>query len=84
MKGGYIEVDATGLNLGNPGKVDGFYSSLMKAYKSDKLVVLSGVKNGGFRFTPISCFLALDGETIILTIMNIPYHVAKTDIVTQE
>lgn len=84
MKGGYVEVDVTGLDLGNPGKVDGIYANLMKAYKTDKLVVLSGCKNGSARFTPISCFLALDDTTIILTVMNIPYHVASTDVVTQE
>lgn len=84
MKGGYVEVDATGLDLANLGKVDGIYNKLMAAYNTDKLVVLSGVKNGNSAFTPIACFLSLETNYIALAIMNIPYRVASTDVVTQE
>ena len=84
MKGGYVEVDVTGLDLANPGKVDGIYNKLMAAYNTDKLVVISGAKNGTAYFTPIACFLAVESNYLVLTVMNIPYHVASTDVVTQE
>ena len=84
MKGGYIEVDVTGLDLASPGKVDGIYSKLMKAYDSDKLVVITGAKNGTAYFTPIACFLAVESTYIVLTVMNIQYRVASNDVVTQE
>lgn len=88
MKGGYSLIDATGLNLGNVGKVDGIYAKLMTAYKANKLVLLDGVVNGTAKFTPIPAFLATEtvesATVIILTIMNLPYRVTSDDTIVQE
>ena len=83
IKGGYSMVDATGLDLGNPVKVDGIYNKLLTAYKADKLVVIENAKNGTAKFTPIAAFLAMESTTIILTIMNLPYRVSSDDTIVQ-
>lgn len=87
MKGGYSLIDATGLNLGNVGTVDGIYAKLMTAYKANKFVLLSGVVNGTAKFTPIPAFLATEtvesATVIILTIMNLPYRVSSDNSIVQ-
>ena len=84
---GYILVDCTGFDLGNPVKVDGIYDKLMAAYYSKKLVICENMKNGSAKFTPIAGFIGLEKDgstvTIILTIMNLPYRVSADDTISQ-
>lgn len=87
MKSGYVLVDCTGFDLGNPVKVDGIYDKMRAAYNTGKLVVCSGMKNGTAKFTPIAGFIALevDGSTttVVLTIMNLPYRISADDTISQ-
>lgn len=87
MKNGYVLVDCTGFDLGNPVKVDGIYDKMMKAYNTGKLVICENMKNGTVKFTPIAGFIALEVDgtttTIILTIMNLPYRISANDIISQ-
>lgn len=84
MKGGYVEVDATGFDFSVLGKVDGIYKKFLDAYHTDKLVVMCNAKNSGIRFTPIPVFLAMESTTIVVTIMNLPYRITTGDVITQE
>lgn len=87
VKGGYTLVDCTGLDLGNPVKVDGIYNKMISAYNTNKLVILENCKNGDAKFTPISCFLATETVSnkivVVATIMNLPYRISDDDTIVQ-
>ena len=87
VKGGYTLVDCTGLDLGNPVKVDGIYNKMISAYETYKLVILENCKNGDAKFTPIPCFLATETVSnkivVVATIMNLPYRISDDDTIVQ-
>ena len=87
MKSGYVLIDCAGFDLANPGKVDGIYDKMLKAYNTGKLVVCENMKNGSAKFSPIAGFIALevDGSTttVVLTIMNLPYRISANDTIVQ-
>lgn len=82
MKSGYVMVDCTGFDFSDVDKVDGIYAKMKAAYESNKFVLCENMVNGSAKFTPIPAFLAMDGTTIVLTIMNIAYNIDTDDTIT--
>ena len=84
LKGGYVIIDCTGLDLGNLGKVDGLYKKVKDAIAVNKPIVLRNVVNSAQHFTPIVAFGSVESSTsIFLSFFPTTIHIANTDIVTE-
>ena len=83
MNGGYVMIDCEGLDLGNPGKVDGLYTRAKNALATNKPVQLYNVKNGTQEFTPIPAFGGVESATsVFLSFVPVTIHIDNTDTVT--
>ena len=83
MNGGYCMVDCTGLNLGDPGTVTGLYEKVKNAVGTEKPIVLSGLKNGTQKFTPIVAYGGEETSTsVFLSFFPITLHISSSDVVT--
>lgn len=87
MKGGYVNVDASGLDVAKTENqtIKGIYKKLLDAKKADKPVFLYNVVAGDSgKFSPIVvfCSFASDGETIVCNFATLQINVDKNDEVT--
>lgn len=85
-KGGYVIVDATGLDLGNLGTVTGLYKQVKDAVAVNKPIMLRNVKNGTQNFTPIYAYggeEVVDGSKMVfLSFFPVTLHISKADVVS--
>lgn len=79
---GYVMIDCTGLDLGNPSTVTGLYKQLDAAIKSGKLVLLENVVNGTTKFSPIPAFAGVEDAGIFASFVPVTIHVTSQDVVT--
>ena len=82
MKSGYVMIDCTGFDFSDVSHIDGIYAKMKAAYDTNKFVLCENMVNGSAKFTPIPAFLAMDGTTIVLTVMNIAYNIDTDDDIT--
>lgn len=87
MNGGYINIDAIGLDLTKTEKqtINGIYKKTLDAKKADKPIFVYNVVYGDYgQMSPIGvfCNFASDGETIICTSSTLQVIVDKNDGVT--
>lgn len=83
MNGGYCMVDCTGLDLGDPGTVNGLYQKVKDAVSTEKPIVLSGLKNSTQKFTPIVAYGGEESSTsVFLSFFPITLHISSSDVVT--
>lgn len=87
MKGGYINIDASGLDVSKTEKqtINGIYKKILDAKKVDKPIFLYNVVAGNSgKLSPIVvfCSFASDGETISCDFSSLQINVNKIDEVT--
>lgn len=82
MVGGYALIDATGLNLGDPGTVSGLYKQIKAAVENDKPMVFVGVVNGAQKFSPITAYGGKEAAGVFASFFPITIHVTPSDVVT--
>ncbi len=88
MKGGYINIDASGLDILNTEKqtiINGIYKKILDAKKADKPIFVYNAVFGDYnKISPIMifCNFASDGETIICNSSTLQIIVDKADGVT--
>lgn len=87
MKGGYINIDAIGLDLSKDTKqtINGIYKKTLDAKNADKPIFVYNAVFGNYgKMSPISifCNFASDNETIICTSSTLQIIVDKNDGVT--
>lgn len=84
MNGGYINIDASGLNIHETEKqtVNGIYKKTLDAKKADKpIFVYNAVFDDYGKISPIGvfCNFASDGKTIICTSSTLQIIVDEND-----
>lgn len=80
---GYVLVDCTGLDLGNPGTVDGLYNKVTAAVGTGKPIILTGIVNGTQAFSPIAAYGGIESTTsVFLSFFPITLHISSDDAVT--
>lgn len=83
MKGGYVLIDGTGIDLGDLGIVTGIYNRVKTAILSNKPIVISGLVNGTQKFTPIVAFGGVESSTsVFLSFFPITLHISSSDEIT--
>ena len=83
VNSGYVLVDCTGLDLGDPGTVDGLYNKIKTALGTGKPIILTGIVNGTQEFSPIAAFGGIESTTsVFLSFFPITLHVDSDDAVT--
>lgn len=87
MKGGYINIDASGLDVHETEKqtINGIYKKTLDAKKADKPIFVYNAVFGDYgKISPIGvfCNFASDEETIICTSSTLQIIVDKEDGVT--
>lgn len=87
MNGGYINIDASGLDIHETEKqtINGIYKKTLDAKKADKPIFVYNAVFGDYgKISPIGvfCNFASDGETIICTSSTLQIIVDKADGVT--
>lgn len=82
VKGGYVLIDCTGLDLAELGTVTGLYNQLDAAIKAGKFILLANVENDGTNFTPIPSFGGYDDDGIFVSFEPVTIHVSTSDVVT--
>lgn len=83
MNGGYSMVDCTGLDLGNPGTINGLYAQVKNAVKSNKPIYLYNLVNGEQALTPIAVYGGLESSTsVFLSFSTTTLHISNADVVT--
>lgn len=87
MKGGYVNIDASGLDISKTEKqsINGIYEKILDAKKADKPIFLYNVVNGNSgKLSPIAvfCNFTSDGETITCNFSSLQIIVNKIDDVT--
>lgn len=81
-KGGYVIVDATGVDLNNVAKVGGLYQQIMNAVAVNKAVMLRNVKNGTKTLTPIYSTVDVGNGTVSLNVYGGVLTVESDDDIT--
>lgn len=84
MKGGYINIDATGLDIHESEKqtVNGIYKKTLDAKKADKPIFVYNAVFGDYgKMSPIGvfCNFASDGKTIICTSSTLQIIIDEND-----
>lgn len=84
MKGGYINIDASGLNIHNTTKqtIKGFYKQVLKATKINKPVfVYNTISNEYGKISPfgVFCYFVSENENVFLTAPSMEIIVDKND-----
>ncbi len=87
MNGGYININAIGLDISKTEKqtINGIYKKTLDAKKADKPIFVYNAVFGNYgKISPIGvfCNFASDGETIICTSSTLQVIVDKNDGVT--
>lgn len=83
MKGGYIIIDCTGLDLNTLGTVSGLYEKVKNAVGSNKPIVLHGIVNNTQAFTDIVAFGGVESSTsVFLSFFPVTLHISNEDVVT--
>lgn len=74
MKGGYIQVDVTGLDLSkSTDNITGFYKKFDVLSNETKPIILNGIVKGTYNVTPSYCTISKsvsDGNTLIDILMD--------------
>ena len=80
---GYVMVDCSGLDLGDPGTVDGLHNKVKAAVETGKPIILTGLVNGTQAFSPISAYGGIESTTsVFLSFFPITVHIDSDDSVT--
>lgn len=83
MNGGYVNLDCTGLDLGNPGTVSGLYAKAKAAIETNKPIMMYGLVNGEQAFTPVPAFGGVESSTsVFLSFFPVTIHISNLDAVT--
>ena len=87
MKGGYINIDASGLDISKTEKqtINGIYKKILDAKKADKPIFLYNVVNGNSgKLSPIAvfCSFASDENTITCNFSSLQIIINLVDDVT--
>lgn len=83
MNGGYAMLDCAGLDLSNPGKVNGLYERAKKAIATNKPIQIYNAKNSTQVFTPIPAFGGVESSTsVFLSFFPVTIHIDNEDTVT--
>lgn len=83
MNGGYVMVNCSGLDLGNPGTVTGLYKRSKDAIATGKPIILSGIVNGTQKFSPITAYGETESSTsVFFSFFPITIHISNQDAVT--
>lgn len=85
MKGGYILIDCTGLDLsvGTAQEVAGSWKNAQNALNSDKPIIAVGATYGSASVTPVTCFAWRISETeIVIVGATLHCHVKSDNTVT--
>lgn len=87
MNGGYINIDASGLDVSKTEKqsINGIYKKILDAKKTDKPIFLYNVVAGNSgKLSPIVvfCSFASDGDTITCDFSSLQIIVNRNDDVT--
>lgn len=87
MKGGYILVNATGVDLTKTGEttqtVSGIFTKLQTAMKTGKLIILEGVIMGsGMAMSPIVVSPYLSSGAIVIKYNMDTISIANTNVIT--
>lgn len=87
MNGGYINIDASGLDISKTGKqtINGIYKKLLDAKKADKPIFLYNAVSSNYgKTSPIGiyCFFGPNKETIYLETATLHITVNKMDEIT--
>ena len=84
MKGGYINIDASGLDISKTEiqTINGIYKKILNAKKADKPIFLYNVVDGNSgKISPIAvfCNFASDGNTITCNFSSLQINVDLVD-----
>ena len=80
---GYVMVDCDGLDLGNPGTVNGLYDKAKDAIGTGKPIWLTGIVNGTQQFSPMAAYGGIESATsVFLSFFPITIHIDSDDAVT--
>lgn len=83
MNGGYVMIDCTGLDLSNPGKVNGLYARTKKAIETNKPIQLYWLRNNTQGFTPVPAFGGVESaSSVFLSFFPVTIHIDNEDTVT--
>ena len=83
MKGGYVLIDCTGIDLGDLGTVPGIYNKVKNAVKTNKPMVLVNLVNGTQKFTPIVSYGGEESSTsVFLSFFPITLHINSSNVVS--
>ena len=83
VKGGYVSIDCTGLDLGDLGEVEGLHEKVKSAVALNKPIILYNIVNGDQAFTPIQAFGGVESSTsVFLSFFPVTIHISNSDIVT--
>ena len=83
MKGGYTNIDFTGVDLGNLGTVTGIYEKVKTAVETGKPMALYNIVNGTQKFTPIVAYGGVESSTsVFLSFYPITLHISNEDAIT--
>lgn len=83
MNGGYVMIDCTGLDLGDPGTVPGLYKQTKAAIATGKPIQLYNVVNGEQGFSPVPAFGGVESaSSVFLSFTPVTIHISSGDAVT--
>lgn len=83
VKGGYVSIDCTGLDLGDLGEVEGLYEKVKSAVALNKPIVLYNIVNSTQAFTPIQAFGGVESSTsVFLSFFPVTIHISNEDVVS--
>lgn len=82
VNSGYVMVDCTGVDLGNPGTVKGLYVKVKNALSTGKILVLTGIVNETQGFSNIVAYGGTESaSSVFLKFSSITLHVSISDVV---
>lgn len=88
MKGGYVMIDCTGLDLtkgSTEQTITGLYSKVKNAMKANKPIYCNAVWGNYGKISPIACFANMSSTSnIIITSSTLQIVVTENDVVTIE
>lgn len=83
MKGGYVIVDFSGVDLSNLGTKTGIYAEVSAALKTGKPVVIRGIKNNTQYFTDIVGYGGVESSTsVFLSFFPVTLHISNEDVIS--
>lgn len=83
MKGGYVLVNATGVDLNKASAtVNGIYAKFINAIGTGKLIIVQNVVNDDLALSPVPLFAVVDSGAVEFSIGGYAVSISNEDAVT--